>query len=417
MATNQYDIDPQRDAEIAQIAFTFGSQREASRVLGISRAAIQNAIKRNLSSELASRGISAPLSGMSVSAVTDQYDANGSLKGFSVRQTLGGSDSIVEQDKAIPGFALKRISTKFRADGSIGEQWQIQSPEKAAIAESIRSFVMGICEGKPPGPMIDGGDIVDEDLLCVYPMGDPHFGMKSHAPESGENFDLKIAEKVTKGVVDRLVAKAPPSKNAILANLGDFFHADDNSARTKQSGNHLDVDGRWHEVLRVGGWTMVHLIYRMLEKHENVIVFNERGNHDDVSAIAMAVSLDMFFHNNPRVTITDPAAYYHFHEFGNNLIGFTHGDGAKENDLPSIMAHDEPQAWGRAKHRVFHRGHYHHDRSVDLVGCTVETHRTLAASDAWHRKSGYRAKRDMKVITYHREFGEIDRSRVNLDMI
>jgi hypothetical protein len=162
---------------------------------------------------------------------------------------------------------------------------------------------------------------------------------------------------------------------------------------------------------------MVHLVYRLLEKHEEVIVFNERGNHDDVSAIAMSIALDMYFHNNPRVKVTEPAAYYHFYEFGKNLLGFTHGDGAKENDLPGVMAHDESEAWGRTKHRVFHRGHFHHDRSVDLVGCTVETHRTLAATDAWHRKSGYRSKRDMKVITYHREYGEIARSRVNLDMV
>jgi len=81
------------------------------------------------------------------------------------------------------------------------------------------------------------------------------------------------------------------------------------------------------------------------------------------------------------------------------------------------MANDEPEAWGRTKHRVFHRGHFHHDRVIDLTGGTVETHRTLAASDAWHRKTGYRAKRDMKAITYHRAFGEIARSRVNLDMV
>jgi hypothetical protein len=413
---NQYDIDPVRDAEIAALAEKLGSRRAAARELGIHKETVASAIRRTAMRQVSERGASV-LPGMDISAVSDTYDSDGNLKTFSVQQRPGGIESSVEIDKALPGFALKRISTNFRADGTIGQQWQIQSPERAAIAESVREFVKGICEGQPPGPMAAESGSVDEDLLCVYPMGDPHFGMKAHAPEAGENFDLKIAERNTKGVVDRLVSAAPPAKTAILLNLGDFFHADDNSARTKQSGNPLDVDGRWHEVLKVGGWTMVHLVYRLLEKHENVLVYNERGNHDDVSAIAMAVALDMFFHGNPRVTVADPAAYYHFYEFGKNLLGFTHGDGAKENDLPSIMAHDEPEVWGRTKHRVFHRGHFHHDRSVDLVGCTVETHRTLAATDAWHRKSGYRSKRDMKVITYHREYGEIARSRVNLDMI
>lgn len=411
---NQYDIDPVRDAEIAALAANIGNQSEAARQLGVGKAAVQNAVKRHLSRTMGGRGASVPLPGMEIREVTDQYAADGTLKGFSVKQSATGDE--VPLNPAMPGNIIKRISTNYRADGTIGQRWVIESPEQAAIAESVRAFVQGICEGRQPGPIASDALFCNDELLCVYPMGDPHFGMKAHAPEAGANFDLKIAETITKAVVDRLVSAAPPAKTAILANMGDFFHADDNSARTKQSGNPLDVDGRWHEVLRVGGWTMVHLVYRLLEKHSEVIVFNERGNHDDVSAIAMAVSLDMYFHNNPRVKIADPAPYYHFYEFGKNLLGFTHGDGAKENDLPVLMANDEPQAWGRTEHRVFHRGHFHHDREIDLTGCTVQTHRTLAASDAWHRKTGYRAKRSMKVITYHRDDGEISRNSVNLDV-
>ena len=53
----------------------------------------------------------------------------------------------------------------------------------------------------------------------------------------------------------------------------------------------------------------------------------------------------------------------------------------------------------------------------DLTGCEVETHRTLAAGDAWHRHQGYRAMRDMKVITYHRERGEESRIRVGIEQL
>jgi hypothetical protein len=413
---NQHTIDSEADAAVAAMAQQLGSINKAAEHLGVSRRGAQGAVKRHAARQLASRGARS-VAGMEVVRVSDRYDASGSLKGFSTVQKPACEDGQIEVDKTLPGFVHKKISALFGADGSLIQQWQIQSPERAAIAESVRAFVEGICEGKPPGALINPPSASDDDLLCVYPMGDPHFGMRAHAPEAGENFDLKIAERDTKAVVDRLVSSAPPAKRAILANLGDFFHADDNSARTKQSGNPLDVDGRWHEVLRVGGWTMVHLVNRLLQKHEIVEVLNERGNHDDISAIAMAIALGMHFHNNPRVIIHDPASYFHFREFGVNLLGFTHGDGPKEADLIGIMANDEPEAWGRTKHRVFHRGHFHHDRVIDLTGGTVETHRTLAASDAWHRKTGYRAKRDMKAITYHRAFGEIARSRVNLDMV
>jgi hypothetical protein len=356
-----------------------------------------------------------PVAGLDVREVTERLGPDGKLAARTVRQ--GSPLGEVDPGAPLPGFAYKRVSTLANGAGEKVLEWKIQSPEAVQRIESARLFVEGLLEGKPPAPLVTPPAASDDDLLCVYPMGDPHFGMRAHAPESGDNFDLTIAERQTKAVVDRLVQAAPPARTALLLNLGDFFHADDDSAQTKRSGNKLDVDGRYHRVLRVGAWTMVHLIYRLLEKHERVEVWNERGNHDDTSALVLQVALGMHFAGNPRVTVNESPAYFHFMEFGRCLIGATHGDGPKEGELPGIMAHDQHEAWGRTKYRVFHRGHFHHDIVKDLTGCTVETHRTLAASDAWHRKSGYRAARDMKVITYHARYGEIARTRVNLDMI
>lgn len=349
--------------------------------------------------------------------VSDRFDGAGNLTGFAVRQRPRAKEGLATEGEALPGFTFSRVSTLYGREGERLAEWQIQRPEDVERIGAIRAFVAGLMEAVPPAAPIAPPSVSDSDLLCVYPMGDPHFGMRAHAPEAGENYDLKRAEIETRAVVDRLVSLAPPGESALLINLGDFFHADDNSARTRQSGNPLDVDGRWHQVVKVGAWTMVHLVQRLLEKHRRVTVWNERGNHDDHSAITLATALQMYFAQDPRVEIADPAPYYHFLEFGSNLIGATHGDGPKEAELPAIMAHDMPEAWGRTRHRVFHRGHFHHDRVVDLTGCTVETHRTLAASDAWHRKSGYRARRDMKCIVYHRRWGEDTRIRVNLDRL
>jgi hypothetical protein len=356
-----------------------------------------------------------PLPAMLPRQITRQVDKAGNLVRASIQERPAPGDAPQPGDR--PGFAISKVSTYRSGDGELIGQWVQERPEDVARVESARTFVEGLLEGKPPAPLIQPPAASDDDLLCVYPMGDPHFGMRAHAPEAGENFDLTIAERQTKAVVDRLVHAAPPARHALLLNLGDFFHADDDSAQTKRSKNQLDVDGRYHRVLRVGAWTLAHLIYRLLEKHETVEVWNERGNHDDTSALVLQVALGMHFTGNPRVTVNESPAYFHFREFGRCLIGATHGDGPKEGELPGIMAHDAAESWGRTKFRTFHRGHFHHDMVKDLTGCTVETHRTLAASDAWHRKSGYRAPRDMKVITYHARFGEIARTRVNLDMI
>ena len=48
---------------------------------------------------------------------------------------------------------------------------------------------------------------------------------------------------------------------------------------------------------------------------------------------------------------------------------------------------------------------------------TVEQHRTLAARDAYSARGGYLSGRDAKVITYHREYGEVSRLTISSDMV
>jgi hypothetical protein len=60
---NQYDIDPQRDAEIAALAESLGSGRAAGRELKISHAAVQSAIKRFKSSLDKADAPSVPMAG------------------------------------------------------------------------------------------------------------------------------------------------------------------------------------------------------------------------------------------------------------------------------------------------------------------------------------------------------------------
>jgi hypothetical protein len=47
----------------------------------------------------------------------------------------------------------------------------------------------------------------------------------------------------------------------------------------------------------------------------------------------------------------------------------------------------------------------------------VEQHRTLAAPDAYAARGGWITGRDAKVITYHREYGEVGRLTVSFDMV
>lgn len=317
-----------------------------------------------------------------------------------------------------PGYAMGKVTVQRAADGSVERTWERQSPE----AQQLETFMRVLeerfaADAVKPAPIIDAPAHTDADLLAVYPLGDPHFGLYSWSEETGEDFDLSTADSLTRSAIDRLVSAAPSAGEALLLNLGDAFHADDSKNMTPGHGNLLDVDSRYEKVMRVGVDALIHCTYRLLEKHEKVTVWNIRGNHDPHAYFALALAMWQHFRNEPRVEVNTKPADYLYYRFGKCLIGSHHGHGAKGSDLPLLMAADRPKDWGETEHRVWHCGHIHHKTFKENPGCDVETHRTLAAKDAWHAQKGYRSKRDANVIAYHREHGEVQRTRVDVGML
>jgi len=324
-----------------------------------------------------------------------------------------------DMTRTVPdGFRIKGTSTLYDMETGEGRlQWVKTTVDHDRQLELLRAAVDAMSGEVRPLPPVPAPVIYDHRLLTVIPLGDPHFGMKAWAAEVGEGFDLETAEQLTFAAVDRLCARTPSSDTALLLNLGDYFHADNGTNRTPRSGANLDVDGRFRQIAETGVRALIRCIERLLQKHQTVIVRNNPGNHDPHQAAMLSICLAARFHDNPRVRIDESPSSFFYYRFGKTLIGSTHGDGAKLNDLPLIMARDVKEDWAAADFRVWHCGHFHHDQVKDLVGCTVETHRTLVPNDAWHFHQGYRSMRDLKAIVYDVEFGEICRMRCGVEQL
>ena len=323
-----------------------------------------------------------------------------------------------EMNNPVPdGFHVRGVSTLYGPNGEVRGQWVKSAADKETQQqEQLLEALRGLAEPwkQLATDLVPLSDIPrSDDLLTVYALGDPHFGLHCWAAEAGEDFDLKAAEHYTTAGIDRLVLSAESSREALIISAGDMFHADSGNATTTK-GTKVDVDTRWQKILQVGIRAIQRCIERSLEKHEQVTFISEIGNHDEHQAYLLALCLDNFYRKNPRVTIDTTPGRFHWYRFGQVLIGTHHGDRVKPADLPLVMANDRKVDWGETTHRHFYTGHIHHKTTQEFTGCTVESLRTLAAQDAWHRSEGYRSRREVKCDTWHRRWGLVGSNYVGI---
>lgn len=372
-----------RQEEIIKACITAGSNNKAAKLLGCNRRNVDEAVNR--------------------------------VERLSLKTVTHGDG---RQEQTDNGFSVKGTSRLYDEAGNLKIQWVKTDRDKEQQAESLITAFTSAFDGyKGESKRIRKPKDINNDMLSVYPMGDPHIGMYAWAEESGEDFDCDIAEKDLCDAIDRLVERSPASETAIILNLGDFFHSDTMDNRTARSGHALDVDTRWARVLHIGARAMIQCVYSALKKHKQVIVKNIIGNHDDHTSQALSLALSLYFENNKRVIIDTSPSKFWYYQHGQVLIGSTHGDTAKPDKLGGIMATDKHKAWGETKYRYWYTGHIHTKNSMELHGCLWESFRTLAAKDAWHAGQGYRSGRDMQSIHLHKDYGESERHTINIDML
>lgn len=341
-----------------------------------------------------------------------------SMEGLKSRAARQGYSPQHDMTRVAPDpFVVRGVSTYYNKEGKASGQWVKTRVDDNKLEEILKEFVLTLAEDiKGLAPITEPPKFSFRDILTVIPMGDPHFGLYAWHQDAGDDFDLEIAEKLTCGAIDRLIASSPNSETALLLNLGDMFHAD-NQKNVTNSGHQLDVDGRWAKVQQVGLKATIYCLQRLLEKHEKVIFRINKGNHDGHSSYALALMISCYFHNEPRIHVDLSPSVCWYYQFGKVLIGSTHGDTVKGKDMLSIMAADKPEEWGKSKYRYWYVGHVHHKDVKEYHGGIVEYFRTMAARDAWHQGQGYRAGRDMCAIILHKDFGEIERHNCDVGMV
>jgi hypothetical protein len=229
-------------------------------------------------------------------------------------------------------------------------QWHIQEPERQKLEELIAQFVEGF-KDEVTGihAPVDAPKSIDDDYMVAYIIGDHHLGMLAHHSETmGEDYDVKISQRLLESAIDRLVSVAPAGKVGVLVNLGDFMHVNDSTSSTPNSKNLLDSDGRYSKTIRAASNVIKRTVLRMLEKHAEVWLVNVRGNHDPDAALWLNEVMRLYFEDDPRVNVFDNASKFIWWRWGKNLVVTHHGDRIKMSNLHGSIVSNLRKEWGRS---------------------------------------------------------------------
>ena len=340
------------------------------------------------------------------------------LKAVEKKASLHGWSPQHDMTKVVPEpFVVRGTSTLYDENGKAKLQWVKTRLDDQKVQEMLEGAVAAMaCEIKPVKPVKAPND-TQINLLNLYTITDYHIGMRSWQSETGENWDLEIAERVLGQALEHVITNSPAADVAVINQLGDYLHFDSLNAVTPLHGHLLDADGRYPKVIEVAVRTLRRVVNLALFRHKKVVVLIAEGNHDISASVWLQHLFSLLYENEPRVEVIKSAMPYYQYQHGSTMLAFHHGHLSKNDQLPILFAAQFPTVWGSTTKRYCHTGHRHHVEEKEHSGMTVIQHPTLAARDAYAARGGWIADRSLTAITYHKDFGQVARTTVTPEML
>lgn len=284
----------------------------------------------------------------------------------------------------------------------------------SGLVELTESLLQSLRDAAPCGPFVVTRTKAQHMLeLDAF---DLHLGKLAWSLETGgSDYDLGIAAKDFREALDDSLTKASGFQlSKALLPLGNDLLQTDNLRSETTAGTRVDSDSRYHKMFDAAVKEMRWAVERLKERAPLVEVVVVPGNHDRLGAFTVGRVLEAVYESDPRVTFQNSPNLRKYVQFGVTLLGFTHGNEEKHNDLPLIMAHEQKQAWADTLFHEWHVGHNHKYKKTRYVagdsfqGTVIRIIRSLSEADAWHSQKGYiGGRRAIETFVYHLKEGEV----------
>lgn len=241
----------------------------------------------------------------------------------------------------------------------------------------------------------------DDELMAVFPVADLHIGLLTCEEEVGMDWDTRIAKKVFEEAFSKIVERTRGAGTAVLAQLGDLTHTNDQLNVTPGHKHQLDADTRWFMINRRAVEIMKFAIDMLREKYPNVVYRGSRGNHDTDAHVGITSALYERYLDTSGVTVDIEGMDFFSKVFGENLILTHHGDKVKPERMATFIPEQYRKEWGQTSMCTVYSGHVHHMWSKEIGGVWFQGCGTIIPRDAHAFSNGYSSRRTLISDLYH----------------
>jgi len=291
----------------------------------------------------------------------------------------------------------------------------LKNPEEVERENNAKQqFLDDLKKHAPKYPTVKYGRVTDGHLKLID-IADLHIAKYAIGRDGAISYDVETAVSRAHQAVESMLTRTQgfPTERFWLPIGNDVLHID-NKLNTTTKGTKQDVQGMWWQALRAAKEMYVGVIDRLAGIAPVEVIYNS-SNHDEHLGFCLAEILAAHYSKCKGVTFTiEPQNDRVYKQYGQNIVGFDHGDGAKDKDLPLLMACEEPRLWAECPNRYLMRHHLHHwskrefVAGKDMPGVTLQYMRSPSAADHWHQKMGYvGAPQAIDSFVFHPEDGQV----------
>jgi len=292
-----------------------------------------------------------------------------------------------------------------------GKHWSINfKPDESGptFEEMYQDHLQDLASHTYQYEKINREKLADPHLLVVDP-ADVHIGKYSTKYGTGSEYNQNIAIKRVKDGIDKIIeyTNSFDIDKILFVGGNDILHTDNTKKQTTK-GTPQDTDGMWYENYKNAKRLYIECLEKLMNVADVHYVFNP-SNHDYMSGFFLSDMIKTWFKDCENITFDVDLRDRKYFLYGKNLIGTTHGDGAKQQNLGSLMSVEAKEDWGKAKHTYFYVHHIHHKTSKDYINVTVESMRSPSSADQWHHKMGYQSPEGVEGFLHHPKNGQVAR--------